>query len=135
MFCVEGIPMKKLLSLLIILLLAGCYSYATMPVHTMSDSQLQHEYLEKSSELANEESQLQNLLHPMSDSKFQHEYLEQSSGLDSAESQLQIQLQTHRQSKDFQEGMTSSLIYSISELSERLTALRIEMSKRGLFEP
>jgi hypothetical protein len=72
-----------------------------MPVHTMSDSQLQHEYLEKSSELASEESQ------------------------------LQIQ----RQFKDFQEGMTSSLIYTISELRERLTALRIEMSKRGLYAP
>jgi uncharacterized protein YcfL len=94
-----GIPMRKLLALLIILLLVGCYT--TMPVHTMSDSQLQHEYLEKSSELASEESQ------------------------------LQIQ----RQSKDFQEGMTSSLIYTISELRERLTALRIEMSKRGLYAP
>ena len=94
-----GIPMRKLLTLLIILLLVGCYT--TMPVHTMSDSQLQHEYLEKSSELASEESQ------------------------------LQIQ----RQSKDFQEGMTSSLIYTISELRERLTALRIEMSKRGLYAP
>ncbi|MBO1225093.1 MAG: hypothetical protein FVQ84_22635 [Planctomycetes bacterium] len=91
--------MRKLLTLLIILLLVGCYT--TMPVHTMSDSQLQHEYLEKSSELASEESQ------------------------------LQIQ----RQSKDFQEGMTSSLIYTISELRERLTALRIEMSKRGLYAP
>ncbi len=91
--------MRKLLALLIILLLVGCYT--TMPVHTMSDSQLQHEYLEKSSELASEESQ------------------------------LQIQ----RQSKDFQEGMTSSLIYTISELRERLTALRIEMSKRGLYAP
>ena len=91
--------MRKLLSLLIILLLAGCYT--TMPVHTMSDSQLQHEYLEKSSELASEESQ------------------------------LQIQ----RQSKDFQEGMTSSLIYTISELRGRLTALRIEMSRRGLYAP
>jgi len=100
MFNVGGIPTRKLMALLIILLLVGCYTTA-MSVHTMSDSQLQHEYLEK------------------------------SSGLDSAESQLQIQ----RQSKDFQEGMTSSLIYTISELSERLTALRIEMSKRGLFEP
>jgi hypothetical protein len=102
-----------------------------MPVHTMSDSQLQHEYLEKSSELASDESQLQNLLHTMSDSKLQHEYLEQSSGLDSAESQLQIQ----RQSKAYQEGMTSILIYSISKLRERLTTLRFEMSKRGLYEP
>ncbi len=91
--------MRKLLALLIILLLIGCYT--TMPVHTMSDSQLQHEYLEKSSKLASEESQ------------------------------LQIQ----RQSKDFQEGMISSLIYSISELRGRLTALRIEMSKRGLYAP
>ena len=123
--------MRKLLPLLIILLLAGCYSYTTMPVHTMSDSQLQHEYLEKSSELASDESQLQNLLHTMSDSKLQHEYLEQSSGLDSAESQLQIQ----RQSKAYQEGMTSILIYSISKLRERLTTLRFEMSKRGLYEP
>ena len=131
MFCVEGIPMKKLLSLLIILLLAGCYSYATMPVHTMSDSQLQHEYLEKSSELANEESQLQILLHPMSDSKFQHEYLEQSSGLDSAESQLQI----HRQSKDFQRRMIIISTDYISELRVRLAELRFEMSKRGLYEP
>ncbi len=130
MFYVGGIPTRKLMALLIILFLVGYYTTA-MPVHTMSDSQLQHEYLEKSSELANEESELQILLHPMSDSKFQHEYLEQSSGLDSAESQLQIQ----RQSKDFQEGMTSSLIYSISELKGRLTALRIEMSKRGLYAP
>ena len=91
--------MRKLLALLIILLLVGCYT--TMPVLTMSDSQLQQEYLEKSSELASEESQ------------------------------LQIQ----RQSKDFQKGMTSSLIYTISELRERLTALRIEMSKRGLYAP
>ncbi len=30
-------------------LLIGC---KTMPVHTMTDSQLQHEYLEKSSDLA-----------------------------------------------------------------------------------
>ena len=51
--------MRKLLSLLIILLLAGCYSYTTMPVHTMSDSQLQHEYLEQSSGLDSAESQLQ----------------------------------------------------------------------------
>jgi len=123
--------MRKLLSLLIILLLAGCYSYTTMPVHTMSDSQLQHEYLEKSSELANEESQLQNLIHTMSDSQLQHEYLEQSSGLDSAESQLQIQ----RQSKDFQRRMIIISTEYISELRVRLAALRFEMSKRGLYEP
>ncbi len=109
--------------------MAGCYT--TMPVHTMSDSQLQHVYLEKSSELASEESQLQNLLHTMSDSKLQHEYLEKSSELASEESQLQIQ----RQSKDFQEGMTRSLIYSISELRGRLTTLRNELFKRGLYAP
>ena len=123
--------MRKLLPLLIILLLAGCYSYTTMSVHTMSDSQLHHEYLEKSSELANEESQLQILLHTMLDSKFQHEYLEQSSGLDSAETQLQIQ----RQSKDLQRRMTIILTDYISELRVRLAALRFEMSKRGLYEP
>ena len=93
--------MRKLLALLIILLLVGCYTTMPVPVHTMSDSQLQHEYLEKSSELASEESK------------------------------LQIQ----RQPKDFQKGMTSSLIYTISKLRERLTALRIEMSKRGLYAP
>ena len=91
--------MRKCLALLIILLLAGCYT--AMPVHTMSDSQLQHEYLEKSSELASEKSQLQ----------------------------------IRRQSKDFQEGMKRSLIYSISELRGRLTALRNEMSRRGLYAP
>ncbi len=109
--------------------MAGCYT--TMPVHTMSDSQLQHEYLEKSSELSSEESQLQILLHTMLDSKHQHEYLEESNELASEESQLQAQ----RQSKDFQEGMKSSLIYTISELRERLTMLRIELSKRDLYAP
>ena len=121
--------MRKLLALLIILLLAGCYT--PMSVHTMSDFQLQHEYLEKSSELASEESQLQILLHTMSDSKFQHEYLELSSDFVSIESQLQ----TQRQSKYFQEGIKSSLNYSISVLRERLTALRVELSKRGLYTP
>ena len=130
MFYVGGIPTRKLMALLIILFLVGCYTTA-MPVHTMSDSQLQHEYLEKSSELANEESQLQILLHPMSDSKFQHEYLKRSSGLDSAESELQIQ----RQSKNFQRMMTSILTDNISELKLRLAALRFELSKRGLYEP
>ena len=131
MFYVGGIPTRKLMALLIILLLVGCYTTA-MSVHTMSDSQLQHEYLEKSSELSSEESRLQILLHTMSDSQLQYEYLEKNSELTSEEeSQLQIQ----RQSKDFQEGMTSSLIYTISELRERLTALRIEMSKRGLYAP
>ena len=121
--------MRKLLALLIILLLAGCYT--PMPVHTMSDFQLQHEYLEKSSELASEESQLQILLHTMSDSKFQHEYLKRSSGLDSAESELQIK----RQSKNFQRMMTSILTDNISELRLRLAALRFELSKRGLYAP
>ncbi len=130
MFYAGGILTRKLMALLIILFLVGCYTTA-MPVHTMSDSQLQHEFLEKSSELANEESQLQILLHPMSDSKFQHEYLEQSSGLDSAESELQIQ----RQSKDFQRMMTSILTDNISELRLRLAALRFELSKRGLYAP
>jgi hypothetical protein len=129
MFHVGGMPMRKHLALLIILLLTGCYT--TMPVHTMSDSQLQHEYLEKSSELTSEELQLQILLHTMSDSKLQHEYLEKNSELTSEEPQLQIQ----RQSKDFQEGMASSLIYTMSELRERLTALRIELTRRGLYTP
>ena len=130
MFYVGGIPTRKLMALLIILLV-GCYTTA-MSVHTMSDSQLQHEYLEKSSELASEESRLQILLHTMSDSKFQYEYLEKNSELTSEEeSQLQIQ----RQSKAFQEGMASSLTYTISELRRRLTALRIELSKRGLYAP
>ena len=93
--------MRKLLALLIILLLVGCYT--TMPVHTMSDSQLQQEYLEKSSELASKESQLQNRRYMRS--------LDQS----------------------FQEGMENSLIYSISELRGRLIALRLEMSRRGLW--
>ncbi len=121
MFYVGGVPMRKLLALLIILLLAGCYSYTIMPVHTMSDSQLQHEYLEKSSELASKESQLQ----------LQRKYLEKNSELTSEESQFQIQ----RQSNAFHKGMISSLIYSISELRGRLTALRIELSKRGLYAP
>ena len=81
--------------------------------------------------MASEESQLQILLHTMSDSKFQHEYLDLSSDFASIESQLQ----TQRQSKDFQEGIESSLKYSISVLRERLTALRIELSKRGLYTP
>ena len=119
MFYVGGVPMRKLLALLIILLLVGCYT--TMPVHTMSDSQLQHEYLEKSSELASKESQLQ----------LQRKYLEKNSELASEESQFQIQ----RQSNAFHKGMISSLIYSISELRGRLTALRIELSKRGLYAP
>ncbi len=129
MFFVGGIPMRKHLAILIISLLAGCYT--TTPVHTMSDSQLQHEYLEKSSELANEESQLQILLHTMSDSKLQHEYLKKNSELTSEESQLHIQ----RQTKNFQEGMANSLIYTISERRGRLTALRIELSRRGLYAP
>lgn len=91
--------MRKHLAILIISLLAGCYT--TTPVHTMSDSQLQHEYLEKSSELTSEESQLQ----------------------------------TQRQTTNFQEGMASSLIYTISERRKRLTALRIELSRRGLYAP
>ncbi len=121
--------MRKLQALLIILLLAGCYT--TMPVHTMSDSQLQHEYLEKSSELTSDETQLEILLHTMSDSKLKHEYLEKNSELTSEESQLHIQCQT----KNFQEGMANSLIYTISERRGRLTALRIEMSRRGLYTP
>jgi len=124
MFYVGGVPMRKLLALLIILLLVGCYTTMpvhTMPVHTMSDSQLQHEYLEKSSELASKESQLQ----------LQRKYLEENSELASEESQFQIQ----RQSNAFHKGIISSLIYSISERRGRLTALRIELSKRGLYAP
>jgi hypothetical protein len=94
----------------------------------MSDSQLQHEYLEKSSELTSEESQLQNLLHTMSDSMLQHEYLEQGSELASEESQLQ----NLRQTKEFQKIILTD---TISELRVRLAALRFEMSKRGLYEP
>ena len=94
--------MKKLL-IIPFILLVGCYT--TMPVHTMSDTQLQYEYLEKSSELASKESQLQNRRYMRS--------LDQS----------------------FQDGMASSLIYSVSELRGRLTALRLEMSRRGLYTP
>ncbi len=94
--------MKKLL-IIPFILIVGCYT--TMPVHTMSDTQLQHEFLEKSSELASIESQLHNRRYMRS--------LDQS----------------------FQEGTESSLIYSISELEERLTALRLELSRRGLYGP
>ena len=100
-----------------LLLLAGCAT--SIPVYTMTDSQLQHEYLEKSSDLRWNESQLQK-------QRYKQPRARSGGGFWGGFSQS---LQ--------EDGGISALIIEakIEGLKRRLAEIRLELSNRGLYTP
>ncbi len=120
--------MKKLLIILIIPLLVGCY---TVSVHTMSDTQLQHEYMETSGDLARYELGLNKLKDTWPQQPTSYTTTGHTIG-----NQYYGEIKSKRNlAQSFQEGATNSTVSLIADLKERLAELRFEMSRRGLYAP
>ena len=96
-----------------LLLLAGCAT--SIPVYTMTDSQLQHEYLEKSSDLRWSESQLQK-------QRYKQPRARSGGGF--------------TQSLQEDDGIDALILEAeIEGLKRRLAEIEFELSNRGLYNP
>ncbi len=107
----------KNILIIALLLLAGCA--ASMPAYTMTDSQLQHEYLVISSDLRWSESQLQ---------KQRYKQPRPSSGGGFVGG--------FTQSLQEDDGIDALILEAeIEGLKRRLAEIEFELSNRGLYNP
>ncbi len=118
--------MKRFIVLLIIHLLFGCYTFK--PVSKMSDQQLQQEYLDTQYELSEVKSEYNS---PTNNTTG---YINNYAGVASQLVPYPGVLNSSILST-LSEGEKVKLQNDMATLSERISKLRLEMSKRGIYSP